>query len=51
MKLTVWDPFFVAGAFPGSGSRMVEWCMSPGRPPLRLCPVQSGIFLSVGWTE
>lgn len=49
LKLTVKDRFLTAvEACRGPCSRMVEWCWSPGRPPLRLCPSQSGTLLSAG---
>lgn len=54
-ELTVWDRvccvFMADEACLGPWSRMVEWCGSPGRPPLRLCPIQSGTRLSVGCRE
>lgn len=50
VKLTVWDlSFIVTEACEGPSSRIVEWHVSPGRPPLRPCPVQSRTCLSLGW--
>lgn len=50
VTLTVWDlSFIVMEACAGPSSRIVEWHVSPGRPPLRPCPVQSRTCLSLGW--
>lgn len=55
VKLTVWERvcwgFIADKGCLGSSSKMTEWCGSPGRPPLRLCPIQSETLFLAGWKQ